>query len=589
MPSGVYPEDHKHVKARGLSRNKFDTKGEPRKPRKSRSKIADAKQAIGLQATDNPQQVLQERRGLVRYALDNYDFGMTGGSRAHLEMMVDNQNLLMSDEGKSVSDSFRDDYAQHMNQDVTPTPIPKKTPKSKKQIVVMGDDYDHADHPPDVTPNTIFHKVNKTAINTANAFPLYDIDNPYSNLTAKDLSPTLLTKGKVRQRAERSDKGKAKERKLSPYQQGMEALKAKVTKRGEGLQAVKGIETESSWAMDGYDESTADDFLQAGEERRGGGSMREGTWDDRYRSDPTEGLRSIKNQDSHHDPVPFAQRMSLRHNYKGRLLGNYQETGGDGDDRGYGTSEYEIMGQGGITYDDLPYGERGGISSGDEQELQHHLVDKYIHDIAFEGLVDSNSKTILDNLKSGKKFDLGFDALFNPYLIGKDMGKAPAKPSGVRIGDEVSKGMTPSILPKHPVVATNEVFQPKKVYVGEKDSLGNVKKRKGLEMGYDIYGEKKPEHDVNFELHKGKSVYTEEEGMRRGGKIGAEKFRVVGSTKYLVIHGDNKKELPTASGALPVPGWSKQNVIYDDGSKAFFRKHLKKQGYHMMKKGSAFA
>lgn len=38
MPKGFYPADHKHEKARGLSRNKYDTKGELRKARKSRAK-----------------------------------------------------------------------------------------------------------------------------------------------------------------------------------------------------------------------------------------------------------------------------------------------------------------------------------------------------------------------------------------------------------------------------------------------------------------------------------------------------------------------------------------------------------------------
>ncbi len=38
MPSGVYPNTHKHVKARGLSKNKYDTKGNLRKPRASRAK-----------------------------------------------------------------------------------------------------------------------------------------------------------------------------------------------------------------------------------------------------------------------------------------------------------------------------------------------------------------------------------------------------------------------------------------------------------------------------------------------------------------------------------------------------------------------
>lgn len=38
MPSGVYPNTHKHEKARGLSRNKYDTKGNLRKARASRAK-----------------------------------------------------------------------------------------------------------------------------------------------------------------------------------------------------------------------------------------------------------------------------------------------------------------------------------------------------------------------------------------------------------------------------------------------------------------------------------------------------------------------------------------------------------------------
>ena len=38
MPKGNYPDDHKHIAARGLSMNKYDTKGNLRKKRKTRAK-----------------------------------------------------------------------------------------------------------------------------------------------------------------------------------------------------------------------------------------------------------------------------------------------------------------------------------------------------------------------------------------------------------------------------------------------------------------------------------------------------------------------------------------------------------------------
>jgi len=60
MPSGVYPNDHKHEKARGLSRNKYDTKGNLRKPRKSRAKDPERfKKAI------------EEKTGLTQLYPDN--------------------------------------------------------------------------------------------------------------------------------------------------------------------------------------------------------------------------------------------------------------------------------------------------------------------------------------------------------------------------------------------------------------------------------------------------------------------------------------------------------------------------------------
>ena len=60
MPSGVYPPDHKHEKARGLSKNKYDTKGNLRKPRKSRAKDPDRfKKAI------------EEKTGLTQLYPDN--------------------------------------------------------------------------------------------------------------------------------------------------------------------------------------------------------------------------------------------------------------------------------------------------------------------------------------------------------------------------------------------------------------------------------------------------------------------------------------------------------------------------------------
>lgn len=60
MPSGVYPPDHKHEKARGLSKNKYDTKGNLRPPRKSRAKDPERfKKAI------------EEKTGLTQLYQDN--------------------------------------------------------------------------------------------------------------------------------------------------------------------------------------------------------------------------------------------------------------------------------------------------------------------------------------------------------------------------------------------------------------------------------------------------------------------------------------------------------------------------------------
>ncbi len=60
MPSGVYPQDHKHEKARGLSKNKYDTKGNLRPQRKSRAKDPDRfKKAI------------EQKTGLTQLYQDN--------------------------------------------------------------------------------------------------------------------------------------------------------------------------------------------------------------------------------------------------------------------------------------------------------------------------------------------------------------------------------------------------------------------------------------------------------------------------------------------------------------------------------------
>lgn len=77
MPAGVYPEwknkaqTVKHPAA-GLSKNKYDAKGQLRPPRKSRSKLTKKKEKYGIKAEEDISDVLKKRMGLFNF-LVNYN------------------------------------------------------------------------------------------------------------------------------------------------------------------------------------------------------------------------------------------------------------------------------------------------------------------------------------------------------------------------------------------------------------------------------------------------------------------------------------------------------------------------------------
>lgn len=117
MPKGVYPDfaDKKKTKphpAKGLSKNKYDAKGNLRPPRASRSKLAKEKEKIGVSAQDDLQEQLQSRRGMFKWLLE--DTQLEPDDEKLYQSFIDDPILLMTksagDLQKEVLENLRTEY-----------------------------------------------------------------------------------------------------------------------------------------------------------------------------------------------------------------------------------------------------------------------------------------------------------------------------------------------------------------------------------------------------------------------------------------------------------------------------------------------
>ena len=632
MPSGVYPPDHKHEKARGLSRNKFNAKGEPRPQRKTRSKLA---KITGSSKT--PAEILGERRGLIGYAIDNYDFETNISFKTHLEQLMGDDASLLTEQGKTTAEAFRDDYQQHLKTNVVE---PRKQPvlKTKEHhYVEKGMDLTE-DAPADMgIPNTIFHKVNKTALNTKINMPTYDIDDPYriQGADETDVSALLNVKGKARVRAQRADVGVVKGVRLTPYLQTMKNTKEALLKAGKGLSSLKNVMSDAKYNIEGADTDSEDEDY-VGPKR----------YEGRHLDEPFHSIKYEQHKGfAGGRLVPLKDAMSQKFNPRQRKMGVLVNEG-DSEDEDFDPEEINVNSTGSVTADydhsahelDKGYDIEGGDAI-DVNQYKAYALDDFIHGLAFEGKSHPQKEAIMGNLKRGKTFELGFDALLNPFMVTLDEPNKDKGKTIKRLGEE-SKGITPSILPKTPnyfmdelnkgdnkgVVKNSKAFlqhngklynmdtynamrtaeetrqktfadQPSqdKVYVGDIDpKTGKVRKRAGVKMVTDFgtYDYKTGKNErVRKEFETSASnynydgvKYNEEDGLKKGGMYDEIKWKKFNGEKHLVIHIGKRGTNPTASGPLPVAGWSKSKVIHYDKEtgeyKKSFRKYHNKQGYY---------
>ena len=109
MPVGVYPDFKDKAQtlihpAKGLSKNKYDAKGNLRPQRKTRSKLVETKKKYGIGDTEDIGDTIRKRLGLVRY-IDDY-YGITGEDK--ILMNEENADGLLSDEGRKILENYRD-------------------------------------------------------------------------------------------------------------------------------------------------------------------------------------------------------------------------------------------------------------------------------------------------------------------------------------------------------------------------------------------------------------------------------------------------------------------------------------------------
>ena len=254
MPTGNYPQTHKHVKARGLSKNKYDAKGELRPPRKSRSKLADTKKELGIKKDRTPEEELAVRRGRIQYGLDNYDFSTNILLKQHLEYLQRDDTVLLTEEGRLTADTFAGDHTMYgifhsvghgMTKGPAPKPIqplarvPLVIPKVKPivtsfdgnddGIVLTDDNMEYFKEvgygmkgkkvDEDAEPGYIYHR-NMGSKTHNKSFPTYNPDNPYELQqgeypVTKNFADLLTEKGQGRHRAKRSDAGVLKAKHLT--------------------------------------------------------------------------------------------------------------------------------------------------------------------------------------------------------------------------------------------------------------------------------------------------------------------------------------------------------------------------------------
>ena len=374
MPQGNYPMTKKngdpHPSA-GLSKNKYDAKGKLRPARKSRSKIAPQKATLGFASGLNPIEEYARRKAILEFALTHYDEATEEiWVKEHLEVLIDTEESVMSGAGALAVSSFEDDYL----------------------YASLG-----ADQLVDIVSHPL----------------TYDIDQPHTMPELKEeeeeaLPAIKLPTGGLRQRAERSDAGKKLGKREHKHLARMKEVKADLVKSGNRLGTVKGIYTETAEHMFFYDEKEQKEsgmleYLEKGEERMGTFRGREPLIEGRFRSDPTEKVFSLMLERGM-DNVPLSENMKESNNPYGRKLGTMGDEG-DGD--------YSVSGMGGINF------ETTGADD-DQDELSSSITDDFIHSILFEGKNHPDRDAIINNLNQGKKFDLAFDALANPYMVKPD-------------------------------------------------------------------------------------------------------------------------------------------------------------------------
>ena len=180
------------------------------------------------------------------------------------------------------------------------------------------------------------------------------------------------------------------------------------------------------------------------------------TFDGRYRSDPSERLWEVSETPKwhgHNRPYWYGDMTAEEVRERGHteLEANPRHI-----KLGTITDEGYMGGFGGLYIPSMPY--QNPVEDPDTDVIEHYpyynpkdlalsLTDDFIHGLVFRGEHHRHGTEILERLKEGKKFDVGFDALMRPYLVGGEE-HAPAPSTTTKLLGEESKGLTPSVLPQ---------------------------------------------------------------------------------------------------------------------------------------------
>ncbi len=309
MPSGVYPDvlaravkigGVKHRKgdphpAKGLSKNKFNSDGTPRKARKTRSKLVKVKEELGFQSKYTASEEYIYRRNMLNQLKDNYDFGALGDSVINnqtldnfLEEIEDKPDLIFSKEVSDFLKTFEEKdpeeyenirsmevdtmsaeelglrkqvgtghpnvgYSGYYDIDRTAEPQKetggaygfgrrkhlKKRTGAFRAVGDKGEEIDYEEHPHFVSEAIMAENLRNTKDDDYEDYSkdyyrgnvVEDLELPLGPTSMKDkysrlglFSELLTTKGKVRERAKRSDFGRKigryKDVKESQFQYG---------------------------------------------------------------------------------------------------------------------------------------------------------------------------------------------------------------------------------------------------------------------------------------------------------------------------------------------------------------------------------